>query len=481
MLPDINWLAIFPELTLALGAALVLLVEVQWKPKASTLAWVGGWVVLLSLIFTAFQWIWVGANQETPDRLFVFSDMLITDGMAVYGRFAVLGVLALGLATAVPLLEALGRRAAEAIAIAMLSAAGFSLMLSANNLVLVFLGLEVGSIALYVLAGLTRERKGSDEAALKYFLLGSFASALFVYGVALLYAGTGEFTISGIRQLFSAVIIARPAVILIGLGLMLAGMGFKVSAAPFHAWAPDVYQGAPAGIVGYMAGVAKVAGFITMARIFVTGLIEYQASWAPVVSVVAALSMVIGSVVALAQTDVRRMLAYSGVAHAGFALTGIVAGQTDGVLFYVVAYAVQLIGGFAVISAVSGPEGSGSDLSAYRGLWKRNPGLAAGFALLLFGMAGIPLTSGFVAKFGVFSEVWGSQPWLVILGVIASVVTLAFYLRITVTMYMEGDEGETVVARTPTRWVVWIAVALTILWGVLPGSLLSVVADAFSL
>src|SRR5690606_38766356 len=134
-----------------------------------------------------------------------------------------------------------------------------------------------------------------------------------------------------------------------------------------------------------------------------------------------------------------------------------------------------------LITAVSGPEGSGSDLSAYRGLWKRNPGLAAGFALLLFGMAGIPLTSGFVAKFGVFSEVWGSQPWLVILGVIASVVTLAFYLRITVTMYMEGAEGETVVARTPTRWVVRIAVALTILWGVLPGSLLSVVADAFSL
>ena len=196
---------------------------------------------------------------------------------------------------------------------------------------------------------------------------------------------------------------------------------------------------------------------------------------------VSALSMVIGSVAALVQTDVRRMLAYSGIAHAGFAMTGIIGGELSGVLFYVVAYAVQLIGGFAVIAVVSGPEVSGSDLSAYRGLWKRNPGLAAGFALLLFGMAGIPLTSGFIAKFGVFSEVWPVQPWLVILGVVMSVITLAFYLRITVIMYMEGEEGDSIEARPSIRWVVWLAVALTILWGVLPGSLLSIVADAFAL
>ncbi|HEX6945773.1 MAG TPA: NADH-quinone oxidoreductase subunit N [Acidimicrobiia bacterium] len=482
-MPEVNWLAVLPEVALALGAAAVLLVEVQWKPRTIVLAGVAGWFVLMAVVFTVFQWIWAGDQAAAQDtgRLLAFSRMVAVDGMAIFGRLGLLVVLALSLAGAFELLQALGRRAAEAMAIALLATAGFSIMLSANNLVLVFLGLEVGSIALYVLAGMTRERKGADEAALKYFLLGSFASALFVYGVALLYAGTGQLEILGIREHLAANIVARPAVILIGLGLMLVGLGFKVSAAPFHTWAPDVYQGAPAGIVGYMAAVAKIAGFVTLARIFVSGLPEFQATWAPAMAVVSAISMLIGSVVALAQTDVRRMLAYSGIAHAGFAMTGIIAGETTGVLFYVVAYAIQLLGGFTVISAVSGPEGSGSDLSAYRGLWRRNPGLAAGFALLLFGMAGIPLTSGFVAKFGVFSEVWGTQPWLVVLGVLASVITLAFYLRITVIMYMEGEEGEAVPARPSTRWVVWVTVALTILWGVLPGSLLSVVADAFAL
>lgn len=483
-MPEINWLAILPELVLALGAAAVLLVEVQWKPAPSRLGLVAGFALLLAAICTGFQWAEASeaAAAGSPGSLLEFSGMVAVDGMAVFGRFALLGVTALGLAGAWGLLEALGRRAAETMAIALIATAGFSIMLSANNLILVFLGLEIGSIGLYVLAGLTRERKGSDEAAFKYFLLGSFASALFVYGVALLYAGTGEFEILGIRSYLAANIVASPAVLFIGLGLMLVGLGFKVSAAPFHTWAPDVYQGAPAGIVGYMAAAAKVAGFITLARIFVTGLGEFSATWVPVMSGVAALSMVLGSVVALVQSDIRRMLAYSGIAHAGFAMTGIIGGETTGVLFYVVSYAIQLIGSFAVVTAVDGPEGSGSDISAYRGLAARNPGLAAGFAILLFGMAGLPLTSGFIAKFGVFSEAWAAdQTWIVILAVLTSVIALAFYLRIVVTMYMDGEGGGELSARPSLRWVLWISVAATILWGVLPGSLLSVVADAFAL
>lgn len=484
MTPEVNWLAIFPELALALGAAAVLLVEVQWKPRPGRLGLVAGFFLLLAAIFTGFQWVEASeaVTAGSGASLIAFSGMVVVDGMAVFGRFALLGVTALGLAGAWSLLERLGRRAAETIAIILIATAGFSIMLSANNLILVFLGLEVGSIALYVLAGMTRERKGADEAALKYFLLGSFASALFVYGVALLYAGTGEFEILGIRAHLAANIVAQPAVLFIGLGLMLVGLGFKVSAAPFHTWAPDVYQGAPAGVVGYMAAVAKIAGFITLARVFVTGLGEFEATWVPVMSGVAALSMVLGSVVALVQSDVRRMLAYSGIAHAGFAMTGIIGGETTGVLFYVAAYALQLIGAFAVVTAVDGPEGSGSNISAYRGLAARSPGLAAGFSILLFGMAGLPLTSGFVAKFGVFSEAWaGDQTWVVILGVLASVIALAFYLRIVVTMYMEGESEGELSARPSLRWVLWISVAATILWGVLPGSFLSVVADAFAL
>lgn len=484
ILPEINWLAILPELVLALGAAAVLLVEVQWKPSSDVLGLVAGFSLLLAAIFTVFQWLLatevIGAGR--PGELLEFSGLVVMDGMAIFGRFALIAVTALALMAGWGLYEVLGRRTAEAIAITLLATTGFSIMVASNNLVMLFLGLEVGSIALYVLAGLARGRRGSDEAAIKYFLLGSFASALFVYGVALMYAGTGEFDLNAIRVYVETNIITRPAVLFVGLGLMLVGMAFKVSAAPFHTWAPDVYQGAPAGVVGYMAGVAKVAGFVALARIFVTAFPEFEATWVPVVAAVAALSMLLGSVFALVQDDVRRMLAYSGVAHAGFIMTGIVGGEFSGVLFYVVVYALQLVGAFAVVTAVTGPEGAGSAMSSYRGLSSRSPGLAAGFAILLFGMAGLPLTAGFVAKFGVFSDAWANgQTWLVVLAVLASVIALAFYLRVIVTMYMEDGGGERLAVPATIRWAIGVAVAATIIWGVLPGSLLDLVADAFAI
>jgi NADH-quinone oxidoreductase subunit N len=479
--PEISWLAILPELLLALGAAGVLLVDVQWRPVTRVLGAVTAFVVLAAAGVTVVQWIEVGDVLEagTPDELVVFSGLVLMDGLAVFGRLALIVVTAIGLVTGWRLFESLGRRGAEAIALVLLATAGFSIMVSSNNLVMLFLGLEVGSIALYVLAGMTRERMGSDEAAMKYFLLGSFASALFIYGVALLYAGTGELEIIGIREFFVGNVVANPAVLLIGLGLIIVGLGFKVSAAPFHAWAPDVYQGAPAGVVGYMAGMAKVAGFAALARIFLTGVVEYEASWVPVMAAIAALSMLLGSVLALVQSDLRRLLAYSGVAHAGFIMTGIVGGVTDGVLFYVVVYAIQLVGAFAVVSAVSGPGGSASAITEYRGLSRRSPALAAGFAVLLLGMGGLPLTAGFVAKFGVFSGAWANGlQWLVIVAVLGSVVAFAFYLRVIVTMYMEDDEGAVLTVPATIRWVLTVAVIATILWGVSPGFLLDLASDA---
>jgi NADH-quinone oxidoreductase subunit N len=482
--PEIRWLAILPELLLALGAAGVLLVDVQWRPPARVLGGISAFVVLAAGAVTVVQWIEVGRVLETgvTDELVVFSGLVLMDGLAVFGRLALIVVTAIGLMSGWRLIESLGRRGAEAIALVLLSTTGFSIMVSSNNLVMLFLGLEVGSIALYVLAGMTTERMGSDEAAMKYFLLGSFASAIFVYGVALIYAGTGELEITGIREFFVGNLLSNPAVLLIGLGLIIVGLGFKVSAAPFHAWAPDVYQGAPAGVVGYMAGMAKVAGFAALARVFLTGVLEYEASWAPVMAAVSALSMVLGSVLALVQTDLRRLLAYSGVAHAGFIMTGIVGGVTDGVLFYAVVYAIQLVGAFAVVSAVSGPGGSASALSEYRGLATRSPALAAGFAVLLLGMGGLPLTAGFVAKFGVFSGAWANDAqWLVVVAVLASVIAFAFYLRVIVTMYMEDEEGARLTVPTTIRWVLALAVAATIVWGVFPGFLLDLASDAFPL
>ena len=473
--PEISWLAIAPDLALALGAAVVLLVDVQWKPAPRVLAWVTGVIVAVAVALTWAQWARSGAEE----RVLTFSGLISMDGFAIFSRQLLVGATALGLAAGWRFIVGLGRRGAEAIALVLLATSGFSLMVASNNLVMMFLGLEVGSIALYVLAGLARENRESEEAAIKYFLLGSFASAIFVYGVALIYAGTGQFEIVAIRELLSGFVVSSPAIIYIGIGLVVAGLGFKVSAAPFHAWAPDVYQGAPAGLVGYMAAVAKIAGFAAIARILLTGLPDLSETWLPVVAGISVVSMLLGSVLALVQGDVRRLLAYSGVAHAGFIMTGVVGGATDAILFYLAIYAIQLIGAFAVVAVVGGPGGAGSSIDQYRGLGRRSPLLAGSFTVILLGMGGLPVTSGFVAKFGVFTGAWAEgYQWLVIVAVVASVVAFAFYIRVIVVMYMDEAQEEEMLRIGPERWVLVLAVAATILWGIFPASLLDLAANA---
>lgn len=478
--PEVSWLAIGPDLVLALGAALVLLVEVQWKPPPRVHGRLVAATLALATGLAVVQWVEAGGAEGAG--LLAFSGMITMDRFAVLSRIALLAVTGLGVIAGWRFLSGLGTRSAEALALMLLATAGFSIMVASNNLVMMFLGLEVGSISLYVVAGLARDRTESDEAALKYFLLGSFASAVFIYGVALLYAGTRQFRIDAISGFLSDFIVTSPAVIHIGIALIVAGLGFKVSAAPFHAWAPDVYQGAPAGVVGYMAAVAKIAGFAAIARILLTGVGELAAAWLPALAAVSALSMVLGSVLALVQSDLRRLLAYSGVAHAGFILTGVVGGATDTVVFYLVVYALQLVGAFAVVAVVAGPDGGVSSVEDYRGLARRSPGMAGAFTVLLLGMGGLPLTSGFVAKFGVFSDAWSQGfHWLVVVAVLASVVAFAFYIRVIVVMYME-DLGEPSIPRLGAAgWVLAVAVGATILWGIFPSTLLDLAADALPL
>ena len=482
--PEISWLSIGPDLVLAVAAALVLLVEVQWKPPVRRLGWVVAGALIVAGGLTVLQWFATADAAAVNDfsSLTAFSGMIVTDGFAIFGRFALLATTGLGVAAGWHFFRDLGRRGAEGLALVLLATAGFSIMIASNNLVMLFLGLEVGSIALYVLAGLTREDRRADEAAIKYFLMGSFASAIFIYGVALIYAGTRQLTIVGLGDFLNTFLVNSPAVILIGIALVVIGLGFKVSAAPFHTWAPDVYQGAPAGIVGYMAAVAKIAGFAAIARILLTGVEEMDSAFLPAISAIAVLSMLRGWILAREHSDVRRMLAYSGVAHAGFIMTGVVGFSSSSVLFYLAVYAVQLVGAFAVVSAVSGPSGSSSDISMYRGLSRRSPVLAGSLTVLLLGMAGLPLTSGFVAKFGVFADAWSNGfEWLVVVAVLASVIAFAFYLRIIVIMYMEDDESEEIEVAGVVRWVLGIAVVATLLWGILPSSLLDIAADAFPL
>ena len=351
--PEVSWAAIAPEIALVAGAVAVLLVDVQWKPKVRVLGGIFGFALVAAGALAVAQWVRLAAPEDISVP---FGEMIAFDRISVLARFVLIAVAALGVAGGWRLFERLGRRAAEALALVLLATTGFSFMASALHLVMIFLGLEVGSISLYILAGITRERADSDEAALKYFLLGSFASAVFIYGVALLFAGTGRLGLLGERAFLDANIVTRPAVLLIGLALVIVGMGFKVSAVPFHTWAPDVYQGAPAGIVGFMAAGAKIGGFAALTRILFTAFPVLSGDWSSVVAVISALSIGVGVVLALVQDDVKRMLAYSGVAHAGFILTGVVAGAaaTTGIWFYLAAYTVQLVAGFAVVAAVTG-------------------------------------------------------------------------------------------------------------------------------
>ncbi len=486
--PSVYWTAIGPELAMGIGAALVLLLDVQFKPATKVLGRFVFFVLLVALGLTFAQHLAVDdiMARGTGDPAFLerfvpFSGMIVLDRAAVFARFVIVVVTALGVASGWKLFESLGRRAAETLALILLAATGFSLMAASLHLVMMFLGLEIGSIALYVLAGVTRERADSDEAAIKYFLLGSVASAVFIYGVSLVYAGTGQLGLGDVRGYLAGVVLTKPAVVLIGMMLITVGLAFKVSAAPFHSWAPDVYQGAPAGIVGFMASVAKVGGFAALIRVLLTAFPQFTDDWKPIIAGLAAVSMVVGAVVAVVQDDVRRMLAYSGVAHAGFILTGLMAGAAGAsvIWFYLAVYTVQLVGAFGVVAAVSGAAGSRSDISAFAGLARRSPHLAVTFAVLLVGMSGLPVTSGFIAKFGVFQVAWiAGYQWLVIVALLASVVAFFFYLRVIVRMFM--DDGESVELETPPLSIrsVLVGTALfTILVGVLPGPLLDLARE----
>lgn len=468
---EIAWASLAPELVLVAAAVAVLLVDVQLDPGPRVL-----WGIALAALAVGFglgiwQWMVTGSDAEVA-----FSGMLVFDQATALARQVILGVSLLSLAAGRGFAVHLGNRAAEGLALVLLASTGFVLMAASPNLVMMFLGLEMGSISLYILAGITGDGVRSDEAALKYLLLGAVASAVFMYGAALIFAGTGSLDLAVIGDYLGQNLLLSPAVLLMGIGLVTVGLCFKVAAAPFHVWAPDVYQGAPAGIVGYMAAVAKVGGFVALARVLLIGFDSFRADWAPVVAAIAAVSMLLGAVMAIISTDIRRLLAYSGVAHAGFILTGLTAGWPgiSSVWFYLAAYTVQLVVAFAVISVLAGPASSGSELSDYRGLYRRSPVLAVAMSVALLGMAGIPFTTGFVAKLGVFLQAWQQGlEWLVIVGVLASAVAIYLYLRVMVTMYLQDPSTDApLTPDRPTLWALLVATAFTVSMGVFPQPLL---------
>lgn len=498
---NIAFLSIGPEIIL-LGAALaVLMVAVTLDLGSRMWAAIAFTGLALAVLLSWVQWIRVddiGAQLNYGGETGPVA-MVVMDHFSSFAGILIFLVTGLALLGAWPLVESLRHRGAEFVALALLAIAGLHTMALANNLILLFIGLETASIALYVIAGFVREQPNSDEASMKYFLLGSFASAIFLYGIALTFAGTGTTSIYGngiedfvTGNLLNLLINGRESVLMVGIALLVVGLSFKVSAAPFHQWAPDVYQGAAGGAVGLMAAGVKVAGFAAMARILAGAFPAAVDLWSPAIAAVAALSVVLGTVLAIAQTDIKRMLAYSGVAHAGFILTALVGAQ-DGVpamWFYVGTYSFQLVGAFTIAAIVSGPRSGASRLDEYRGLARRSPVLALAMAVLMLAMAGIPFTAGFVGKVGVFAAaIAGGYVWLAIVGLVTAVAGLFFYLRVIVLMYFQEPvlvEGPGAATAPPMitdhgRVTVGVAIAVTIGLGLVPWPLLNLVEYALPL
>ncbi len=372
----------------------------------------------------------------------------------------------------------------EVYPLAMFALGGMLLFPAANNLLLMFIALEVLSLPLYLMAGLARRRRLlSQEAAVKYFLLGAFASAFFLYGVALLYGYAGTVELGGIRDA-TQVADRNDLLLYLGLGMLVVGLMFKVGAVPFQAWTPDVYQGSPTAVTALMASATKVAAFGALLRVLYVAVPEIRWDWRPVMWGVAILTMVVGALLAVTQTDVKRMLAYSSVAHTGFLLVGVVTLTPEGLggtLFYPATYGFTTIAAFGIVSLVRDSAGEATHLSKWAGLGRKSPLVAGTFALLLFALAGIPLTSGFIAKFAVFQPALDDALPLVIVGVVSSAVTAYFYARVVVVMFFSepAPDGPTVaVSGGFSAAAIALGAAVTVALGVAPQPLLNLAQQA---
>ena len=365
------------------------------------------------------------------------------------------------------------------------SLTGMLLFVASNDLLLMFVSLEVMSLPLYLLAGMARRRRLlSQEAALKYFLLGAFSSAFFLYGAALIYGYSGSIQLVSISNALAA----KPgqgALLALGLGILLVGLLFKVAAVPFHQWTPDVYQGAPTPVTGFMAATVKIAAFGALLRVLYVSFGGMRWDWTPMLWVIAILTMFVGCVIAVSQSDVKRMLAYSSIAQAGFILVGVVSATRAGLsssIFYLIAYAFTTIGAFAIVTMVRDGSGEATHLSKWAGLGRKSPLVASLMALFMLALTGIPLTSGFIGKFGVFAAAIASGgTWLVIVAVVASVVSAFFYARVIVIMFFSAPGPDTATVAVPSVFTVVALAAgatMTIVLGVFPQPVLDLVNNA---
>lgn len=376
-----------------------------------------------------------------------FGGMLVVDGFATFFRVLVIGV---GILTILPSYKFLRRQDAETSeyhALLLYSIAGQCLMVTANELIMIFLGLEISSIASYILAGYLRDDKRANEAALKYFLLGSFATGFFLYGVAFIYGSTGTVNLTAVHTALTGPNAPAPVFVGVAAALMFVGLAFKVSASPFQIWAPDVYQGAPTPVTAFLSAGPKAAAFAIFFRIFMSAFEPIAVGWEPLVWVSALLSMTIGNFAALMQPNVKRLLAYSSIAHAGYVMVALTARSevgTAAAMFYLAAYAFMNIGAFAVVSHLSGKGERYQNVDDFAGLGQKQPMTAAMLSIFLLSLIGVPLTGGFFGKFYIFKAALESHlVWLTVLGLLNSAVAAYYYLRLLVVMYMREPSEAT--------------------------------------
>ncbi len=463
-LHEIN--AILPFLIVVGWATVLLLIDLFIPPERKAItAILAATGLAVALVLVALQF---GVSRE------VFGGMIVVDGFSSFLQILFGGTGIIAIMQAYDYLKRRGIERGEYYTLLLFTLSGMMLMAMAGDLIVVFLALELLSIPLYVLAGFARPEPDSEESALKYFLLGAFASGFVVYGIALVFGATGTTSLAGI---FEAAGSTPHPLLLVGGALVLVGLGFKVAAVPFHMWTPDVYQGAPSAVSAFMSVGAKAGGFAALLRVFIAAFPSFAGIWAPLAMWVAALTMAWGNVAAIAQTNIKRMLAYSSIAHAGYILIALPAAGTTGIapeavraaLFYLLGYAFTNLGAWGVVLAMEKADGDGLAIEDYAGLGRRKPALALAMALFMLSLTGMPPTIGFVGKFYIFrAAIDAGLIWLAIIGVLTSLISAYYYLRVIVVMYMREGEPET----RSEGWLnasVWVTALGTLLFGLLPG------------
>ena len=470
---SVELIRFLPEIILTITATLLMVVDPLAGQRASKLY--GN----LSLVGLAGALAAAVLAYGTPGP--AFSGMLLADGFAAFFRVLVISVGILTVLASFRYLDREGAETGEYHALILFSVAGQCVMVTAGELIMIFIGLEVSSIASYILAGYLRNDKRNNEASLKYFLLGSFATAFLLYGIAWIYGLTGSTNLAAIRGVLSARDMA-PSPVLVGFSaaMIFVGIGFKVSAAPFQIWAPDVYQGAPAPISAFLSAGPKAAAFAVFLRIFMTAFASIGSGWEPLVWLSALLSMTIGNFGALTQSNIKRLLAYSSIAHAGYVLVAFAARSETGTaaaMFYLAAYALMNIGAFAVVTHLSSKGERFVSVDDFAGLATRQPFTAALLAVFLLSLIGVPLTGGFFGKFYIFRAALQSHlVWLTVLGLLNSAVAAYYYLRILVVMYMR-EPSEAASAAEPLTAGMKCALVLpalgTFFLGIFPSAVLA--------